>query len=262
GLFGAHELVDGAGEAAGEVVELLLGGAPLVLGDLAVLDELADIVLGLATDVADRDLGVLALGAGDLDHLAAALLGHRRQVEPQLGALVGGVDAEVGVADGVLDVVDLRGVERLDQHHARLGDGDRGHLRERRRCAVVVDGDPVEHGGGGAAGADDRELLFGVLDGPLHLLLGFEEGVGNHAFLTFSCSLTALLTVPSRYSSSAAWIKVPSSSPTIARRRFSSPSTPKTRIGRALSLQRLKAVWSTTMSSRLRASSKVRSSRR
>ena len=46
--------------------------------------------------------------------------------------------------------------------------------------AVVVDDDLGEHRRRGPAGADGGELLLGVLDRPLHLLLGLEEGLVDH----------------------------------------------------------------------------------
>ena len=67
------------------------------------LASLSRLVLGVPADVADRDPGVLRLVLRDLDELLAALLGELREDDPDDRAVVGRVDAEVGVADGLLD---------------------------------------------------------------------------------------------------------------------------------------------------------------
>ena len=63
GFLVLEQLVDRVDVLLGQRVELLLGAGAVVLADLAVLDELVELLLGLAADVADRDLGVLGLGA-------------------------------------------------------------------------------------------------------------------------------------------------------------------------------------------------------
>jgi hypothetical protein len=56
----------------GELLDLGLGATLVVLGDLLVLQQFLDLLVGIAADVADRDLGVLAfavhvLGSGPCD---------------------------------------------------------------------------------------------------------------------------------------------------------------------------------------------------
>ena len=89
-------------------VEPLLGAGDVVLADLAVLLELLEVLLGGTAQVAHRDPAVLGLGPGDLDVLLAALLGQLGEHAAQHLAVVGRVDAEVGVADGPLDVASSR----------------------------------------------------------------------------------------------------------------------------------------------------------
>ena len=131
----------------GGLVEILLGAADLVLAGLAVLLDAVQLLHRLATDVAHRHLGVLALGLGLLDQLAATLLGQLRDGDPDDVAVVGRVHAEVGVADRVLDVAQLAGLVGLDDDQPRLGDVDARQLGDRRRRAVVVDVDAGEHAG-------------------------------------------------------------------------------------------------------------------
>ena len=54
--------VDVLDRGVGELLDVGLGAAGLVLGNLLVLQQLLDVVVGVAADVADGDLGVLAAG--------------------------------------------------------------------------------------------------------------------------------------------------------------------------------------------------------
>src|SRR5690606_41586099 len=71
GFLDLQQLVDLGDVLLRDVVELLLGPPDLVLARVAVLHHLVERLLGGAPDVADGDLGVLALAPGDLDVLAA-----------------------------------------------------------------------------------------------------------------------------------------------------------------------------------------------
>ena len=80
----------------GELLELLLGARDLVVADLAL--QRVEVVLRLAADVADRHLGVLGLGAHDLDVLLAALLGELGQGHADDVAVVRGFAPRFGVS--------------------------------------------------------------------------------------------------------------------------------------------------------------------
>src|SRR6266702_6412574 len=180
GFLVLEQLVDLRGVLRGQVVELLLRAPPVVLADLAVLDQLVDGLLGMPPDAAHRDLGVLALGLGQLDVVPAALLGQLREDHPDQVAVVGRVDAQVRIADGLLHRGQRGLVVGRDHGHPGLRRLDRGHLRNRRHRAVVVHHDLVEHGRGRPAGADAGEVLLGHGYGLVHLLLGLEEGLVDH----------------------------------------------------------------------------------
>ncbi len=64
------------------VVERLLGTSNLILAGLAILLEPIELILGIAPDIANRNSGILGLVLGDLDVVAAALLGELRQRYP------------------------------------------------------------------------------------------------------------------------------------------------------------------------------------
>src|SRR6478672_2213935 len=68
-------LVDVLDRAVGDLLDIGLGAARLVLGDLLFLQQSLDLGVGIAADVADRNLRVLALAVHDLGEVAAAFFG-------------------------------------------------------------------------------------------------------------------------------------------------------------------------------------------
>ena len=64
------------------VIKCLLGTSNLILADLAILLEPIELILGIAPDIANGNSGILGLVLGDLDVVAAALLGELRQRYP------------------------------------------------------------------------------------------------------------------------------------------------------------------------------------
>src|SRR5579859_3639759 len=110
----------------GELVELALGPADLVLASVAVLDQLVERVLRVPPDVADGDPAVLRLAVSDPDVLAPAFLGEFGEDHPDDRPVVRRIHAEITVADGLLDGAERGFVERLDHDHPGFGDVKRG----------------------------------------------------------------------------------------------------------------------------------------
>ena len=109
---------------------------------------------GVAADVADRHLGVLAFGVHVLGQFLAALFGQRRQVDaddrcrrcsgfrPRSEARIAfSTAATIGFSHG------------RDGQRARVGDGHGGDLRQRHVGTVVVHLQVIDQRRGGAAGA-------------------------------------------------------------------------------------------------------------
>src|SRR5690242_8738009 len=177
GLLGLQRAVDLADRRVGELLQLALGPVLLVLADIPALAQLAEVLHGVAADVADRDAALLGDLPGDLDHVLAAFLGHLRDLQPDDVAVVVGREAEVGLLDGALDRLHGRLVVGLDGEQPRLGCAERGQLLERRLRPVVVDDDAVQQRGARAAGADALELRPRRLHGLRHVVLGVSEEV-------------------------------------------------------------------------------------
>ena len=93
----------------------------------------------LGAGVAHRDAAFLGQLVDHLHQILAPLLRQRRQRHPDQVALGGRVEAEIGVADGLLDGLGERLVERLDREEAGFGRRHHGDLVERHRAAVGLD---------------------------------------------------------------------------------------------------------------------------
>ena len=139
-----------------------------------------EVLARVAAEVAHGDAAVLGHVLDDLDVLLAALLGERREVEPDDRAVVARVDAEVAVADRLLDGAERGAVVRLDEQLAGLGHLEAGELLQRDRRAVVLDVQLLDERRRGPAGAHGRELRLHVLDRLVHLVDGLEQRLVDH----------------------------------------------------------------------------------
>src|SRR5690625_648552 len=220
----------------------------LVLAGVAVLLQGFEVVLGSAAHAADRNAGVLRLGAREAHVVAATLLSERGQHDSDDVAIVGGVDAEVGIPQCLDDPGVGGAVVGRDENGAGFGDGQRAQLLQRGGSFVVVDEDVGEHPSVGSAAADLAELLPRDLDRPGHLLLGFEDDVINHRFSFMLSSCRA-------GSRSSTVTSVPILSPLNARVTLPGVFIPNTLMSRPFSMHSEKAATSTTLIPRRSASS-------
>ena len=105
------------------------------------------------------------------------------KLEPDDDAVVGRGDAEVAVADGLLDGAERVAVVGLDHEQARLRDLEPGQLLQRDVGSVVLDHQLLDQGRRGPTGAHGGELTLDVLDRLLHLVDGLQQRVLGHACL-------------------------------------------------------------------------------
>src|SRR5690606_35473912 len=80
-LLGLDHVIDIIDRLVADILNIVLGMTHVVLGDLLFLQQVVDLLVGVAADVAHGDLGVLALAGDDLAQLAAELLGEREEVQ-------------------------------------------------------------------------------------------------------------------------------------------------------------------------------------
>src|SRR5262249_11084806 len=109
-----QQVVDLLRVLVSELLDALLGPVLLVLADLALVDELLEVVDDVAPDVAHRDAPVLRHPADDLDELLAPLLGELRDRQAGHLAVLRGRQAQGGLLERP-----LAGLERV--RGARVG---------------------------------------------------------------------------------------------------------------------------------------------
>jgi hypothetical protein len=108
----------------------------------------------------------------------------------------GGIEAQVGVADGFLHLAHHVLFPGLHTQGMGIHHGDIGDLADQGRGTVVVHLDVVQDAGVGAAGANLAEIGAQGLDGFLHLVLGGLLDVGDHLCLLISGTVAKGATAP------------------------------------------------------------------
>ena len=140
----------------GDLLDLVEPLLLVVLGDLVILEQLLQPVVGVAAHLADAVAALLGQLVDVARQLLAALFGERRERDAHDLAVVGRVQAEIGGANRLLDRAELRRVERLRDDQRRLGNREAGDLVQRHLRAVGLDVDAVENRDRRAAGPHAR----------------------------------------------------------------------------------------------------------
>src|SRR5574344_611527 len=167
-----------------DLVETLLH---VVLGNLLVLLELLDRVVRIAADVAHRDLLRLGLGLRDLRDLLAALLVELRNRDAQDLAVRLRRHADVRGENRLVHRVDDRRVKRSDLDLTRLRRRNRAEILDRRRAAIVVDLDLVDHRRTRLAGPQTRILLLERIEALADLRSRVIQNVTHRFHLFLQC---------------------------------------------------------------------------
>ena len=174
-FLGAADLVDLLDVFVGQFLQVLFGLYLVVLGDLRVLLELLDIVHGVAADIADGHLGVLAVLAHLLGQFLTAFLRELGEDQSDDSAVVLGVNAQIGGLDGLFDLLQKAAVPGLDDQRAGVGRRNSSYLADGRVHAVILNSDAIQDAGIGTACTDGAEILLQDLQGLVHLAVEFFE---------------------------------------------------------------------------------------
>src|SRR5690606_4168437 len=118
-----------------------------------------EVVHAVAPDVAHRNPRLLGILPGDLGQFLATLLVEFRYGNTDRGAVDHRVQAQIGIADRLLDGRHEALVPDLYGQHARFRDADGADLVHRHLGAVGVDVDRLEQARCGATGTKAAELL-------------------------------------------------------------------------------------------------------
>src|SRR3954470_23669962 len=90
-----QQVVDLVGVVVGQLLHPFLGAVLLVAADLALVDELLQVVHDVAPDVSDGNPPLLRHLPGDLDELLAPFLGQLRDRQPDDLSVIRGRQAEI-----------------------------------------------------------------------------------------------------------------------------------------------------------------------
>src|SRR5687767_5494425 len=181
GFFRVDQPVDLLDVLVGELLDFLLRMSFVVFGDLL---QLLDLGERFSAGVPHRDTPFLAQLVNHLDQVLASLLRKCRKRYPDQVTLSRRIEPEIGLADGLLDGVGERLVERLYRQQARLRGGHHGHLVERDVGTVGFHPDDVQQRGAGLAAPDGGELPFGALDRLVHQFPAVLRQFGDGAHRT------------------------------------------------------------------------------
>ena len=132
-------------ELIGYILHFFLAVLEIVLGYLAVLLHLLELIHAVSADRANGNLAVLRQLLDILDYLAALILSQRRKCQSDNLAVILRVDAEIGGLDSLLDGMQSRNVPGLNAEDSRLNYGDSRKLIYRSGGAVIINGYPIEN---------------------------------------------------------------------------------------------------------------------
>src|SRR3569623_2131868 len=180
-FFRGQHFVDFCDVIIREFLHLVLGATLFVFGYFLVLEQLLEIVVGIAADVADRHYGSFDFVAHHRGEDAAALLCERRQRDAN--EIAGGrrIESKVGGHDGLFHHLHHVLFPGRDAQGATVDYRDVRYLAKRHLTAVVLDADVIEQAGVGATGTDLGEFVLERADALAHLGVGLILHVADHA---------------------------------------------------------------------------------
>ena len=125
-------------------------------------------------------IGVLAGMAHHLGQVAAAFFGQRGHGHADQVALAGGIQAQVALADGLLDLGAHALFPGLHADGARIQQRHVGHLAQRHHRTVIFHMHGVQQGWIGTTGADFLQVVLEGHDGLVHLAFHVFLDIGSH----------------------------------------------------------------------------------
>ena len=170
----------------GHLLQVLLSQLQLVLGDLGGLLHLLERLQRIPADVADGHLAALVVLADLLDQFLAALLRQLGEGQPDGLAVILGIDAQIGLLNGLLNALQGRGVPRGDEQRPGIGGRHRSDLLDGGGGAVVVHLNAVEDGCVGPSGPHGSEVTLHRLHALLHLFLVYLVVFLQHGYASFT----------------------------------------------------------------------------
>src|SRR5690554_4108035 len=161
-------LVDLGNMLVGQLLNHLFGTMLLIFGDLLLLEQCLDVVIGITPHVADCHTSVFSFAPGLFDIALACLFGEHRHRHTNDITGTRGVQPQVGGHDRLFNL----GHHVLLPRHHRKGAGildiHRSHLIEWHIATVVLHGYRIENAGVGTPSTNLVEITMQSLKALLH----------------------------------------------------------------------------------------------
>ena len=131
-----------------------------------------------------------------LHQLLTALLRQLGEGQADAAAVILGINAQIGVLDGLLNALQGLAVPGRDDQGPGIGRGDGRDLLDGGGAAVVVHHNAVQHSGVGTARTHGSEVRGNGVNALLHFLLVYFVLVLQHngSFLSHVCNVWEALT--------------------------------------------------------------------
>src|SRR3989344_2630797 len=155
----------------GQIIDFAGCATLFVFADFLFLDQILELAVGIATDVAHGNPGILSHVTRLLGEALAGFLGQGRHGDQQQLTQVGRVEVQAGTADGLVDGAQHVALKGNHLQGTRILDGDVRHLLDRGIGTVIRNHHTFQDAWVRLAGTNTTKVVRQRLHGLLHALL-------------------------------------------------------------------------------------------
>ncbi len=137
------DAIDFFDESLGQVVDLLLRAALVVVRNQLLVHQLSSLAHRITANVADRDFAFFHVLMDEFYQLLPAIFRERRNRDSDDLAIIVGIQSQLRLLDCLLNHPDRTAIPRLDDDEPWFGHGNTGELIERCGGPVVLDDDAI-----------------------------------------------------------------------------------------------------------------------
>ena len=159
----------------GKFLDLLLGTLEFILRDDTLFLKLLGAVHGLPAAGTDTDTRLFGQLVDRADKVLAALLRELGNTKTDQLAIDSGVNADIALLNGALDILDGSCIKGLDHEQAGFGSGNESELLQLHAAAIGGDVDIFYECRGCFPGSDGVELMHHEFYGFFHAGLGIKQ---------------------------------------------------------------------------------------
>jgi len=172
-LFDLAYLVELLYIIVSELLEPIGAPALIVFGDLFVFLEVTGLVQGVPPRISNADPALFHPFIDHLDQLLPPLISEGWDGDADQSAVVAGIQAQVGLKNGLLNNGNGLPVPGLDREEPGLWHRYAGKLVQGHHGPIVINQEVFHQGRIRPARTNGSQVLTEGIEGPLHLGLGF-----------------------------------------------------------------------------------------